>query len=293
MTTTKKQTHKECIRDYFFLITGVYLMAFALVAFWAPHHLVTGGVSGLSIIIEDYTARTGFTVPLWAGNLALNIPLFLLGFRTMGRSFFFRSLVGMILFSLAMHNLRFLPPIPSDMLLGALFGGVICGIGVALIVRGLGSTGGTLLLASILHHRLLRHVSVAKILFVCDALIVLVGLVAFGPERAMYAVIGIFACTKVTDAVLEGISFAKAAYIISDQSEAIATEIFKQLNRGITEIPARGMYTKEPRGMLMCVVSAQELVRLKQLVSDIDPKAFVIVAEVKEVLGEGFTAHSL
>ncbi|MCL2363417.1 MAG: YitT family protein [Defluviitaleaceae bacterium] len=291
---TKKQTRKQLIREYVMLIAGVYLMAFSLVAFWAPHHLVTGGVSGLAIVIQDYSMMwTGFAVPLWASNLALNIPLFLLGFRTMGRSFFFRSLVGMMLFSLAMHNLTFLPPIPSDMLLGALFGGVFCGIAVALIVRGMGSTGGTMLLASVLHHRLLRHVSIAKLLFGCDALIVLIGLVAFGPERAMYAVIAIFACTKVTDAVLEGFSFAKAAYIISDQAEEISTEIFKQLDRGATEIQARGMYTKERRGMLMCVVSGRELVRLKQLVSEIDPKAFVIVADVKEVLGEGFTAHSM
>jgi uncharacterized membrane-anchored protein YitT (DUF2179 family) len=173
------------------------------------------------------------------------------------------------------------------------FGGIFCGAGVGLIVRAMASTGGTILLASIIHNRLLRHISVGRLLFGCDFMIILIGLVVFGPEAAMYAVVGIFVCTKVTDAILEGFSFAKAAYIISDKSDVIANEIIRHLNRGATEIQARGMYTKEARGMLMCVVSGRELVQLKQLVYNTDPKAFVIVAEVREVLGEGFTAHSL
>lgn len=288
-----KQTKKEILRDYLLLTAGVYLMAFSVVSFWAPHNLVTGGVSGMAIIIQDYTYRAGFAVPLWASNLALNIPLFMLGWRTMGRTFLVRSLVATLLFSLAMHNLTFLPPIPSDILLGSLFGGVFCGIAIALLVRSMSSTGGTVLLASILHNRLLRHVSVAKILFVCDSMIILMGLIAFGPERAMYAVIGIFVCTKVADAVQEGFSFAKAAYIISDKHEEIAHEIIHIMDRSATQIEARGMYTKEPRGMLMCVVSGRELVQLKQLVYSVDQKAFIIVAEVREVLGEGFTAHSI
>jgi len=284
---------KTRIRDYFFIIAGVYLMAFAIVSFWQPHYLVTGGVSGLAIIVEDYTTRMGFTVPLWATNIVLNIPLFLLGFKTMGKSFFVRSLFGTVLFSVAMHNMAFLPPVPSDILLGSLFGGVICGIGVALIIRGMASTGGSVLLASILHNKLLRHISTGKILFACDFAVVLVGMVAFGPERAMYAAIAIFVCTKVADAVLEGFSFAKAAYIISNESEAIANAVMKEVNRGVTELTARGMYTKEKRGMLMCVVSGRELVRLKQVVYGVDKNAFIIVAEVREVLGEGFTAHSM
>jgi uncharacterized membrane-anchored protein YitT (DUF2179 family) len=286
------QTRKWQLRDYLFIIAGTYLMAFAVVVFWQPHHLVTGGVSGLAIIIEDYTGRLGFAVPLWASNLMLNIPLFLLGFKTMGRTFFTRSLFTMVLFSLAMQNLTYLPPIPGDILLGSLFGGVFSGIGVALIVRAMSSTGGTVLLAAILHNSFLKHVSIGKLIFACDFFVILAGLVAFGPESAMYASIGVFVSAKVTDAVLEGFNFAKAAYIISDESEAIAAEIIKRLDRGATEISARGMYTKERRGMLMCIISARELVQLKQLVYEQDKNAFMIVAEVREVLGEGFTAHS-
>ncbi|MCL2499961.1 MAG: YitT family protein [Defluviitaleaceae bacterium] len=288
-----KQTKKQQIRDFLLIIGGTYLMAFALVSFWQPHYLVTGGISGLAIVIEDYTYRIGFAVPLWMSNLALNIPLFLLGYKTMGKSFFFRSLFTMVLFSVAMQNLSYLPAIPSDILLGSLFGGVFSGIGVAFIVRGMSSTGGTVLMAAILHNKLLKHVSMGKLIFACDFLVILVGLIAFGPERAMYAVIGVFVAAKVTDAVLEGFNYAKAAYIISDESEAIAAEIFKQLDRGATKISAQGMYTGEPRGMLMCIISARELVRLKTLVYARDKNAFMIVAEVREVLGEGFTAHSL
>jgi uncharacterized membrane-anchored protein YitT (DUF2179 family) len=287
------QTRKQQVRDYLLIVAGTYLMAFSIVSFWQPHYLVTGGVSGLAIIVEDYTYGMGFPIPLWATNLALNIPLFLLGFKTMGKKFFIRSLFTMLLFSMAMQNLTYLPAIPGDILLGSLFGGVFCGIGVALIVRGMASTGGTVLAAAVLHNKLFKHISMGKLIFACDFIVIVVGLIAFGPERAMYALVGIFACTKVTDAVLEGFSFAKAAYIISDESEAIADAVMKQLDRGATEISARGMYTKKPRGMLMCVVSGRELVQLKQVVYSVDKNAFIIVAEVREVLGEGFTAHSI
>jgi uncharacterized membrane-anchored protein YitT (DUF2179 family) len=287
------QTRKVIIRDYLLLIGGVYLMAFAIVCFWQPHSLVTGGISGLSIIIEDYSSRMGLTVPLWVSNLVLNIPLILLGFRTMGKKFIMRTAFATALLSLAMYHLTYMPEITSDVLLGSLFGGVICGFGVGLIVRALASTGGTTLAAIILHNSLIKHVSVGKLLFGCDFIIIIAGLLAFGPESAMYAVVGVFVSTKITDAVLEGFSFAKAAYIISDKSEAIAEAVMKQLHRGATEISARGMFTKELRPMLMCVVSGRELIQLKQVVYAQDKHAFIIVADVREVLGEGFTAHSL
>jgi uncharacterized membrane-anchored protein YitT (DUF2179 family) len=286
------QTRKAQLRDYLFIVAGVYLMAFALVSFWQPHYLVTGGVSGLAIVIEDYTGRLGFAVPLWVSNLTLNIPLFLLGYKTMGKTFFIRSLLTMMLFSLAIQNMSYLPAIPSDILLGSVFGGLFSGLGVGLIVRGMSSTGGTVLAAAVLHKWIFKHISIGKLLFGCDFIIIFVGLLAFGPESAMYAVVAVFVGTKVTDAVLEGFSFAKAAYIISDHTEAIATEIIRQLNRSATEIQARGMYTKEARGMLMCVVSARELVQLKRVVYEQDTGAFMIVADVREVLGEGFAPHT-
>lgn len=281
------------MQDYLLLTAGIYLMSLAVVSFWRPHHLVTGGVSGLAIIIEDVTYRMSFVIPLWVSNIVLNIPLFLLGYKTMGQTFLVRSIYGMLIFSLAMHNISFLPPIPSDVLLGSVFGGIFCGVGVGLIVKAQASTGGTVLAASVLHNRLLRHVSVGNLLFACDFAVVLMGLAMFGPESAMYAVVGIFVTTRVADAVAEGFNHAKAAYIISDQSEAIADAIMREIKRGATEISARGMYTKEAKGMLMCVVSGRELVQLKQVVYGVDPKAFIIVSDVREVLGEGFTAHSL
>jgi uncharacterized membrane-anchored protein YitT (DUF2179 family) len=287
------QTHKTLIKDYLFIIFGVFLMAFAIVCFWQPHSLVTGGVSGLSIIIEDYSSRMGYAVPLWVTNLVLNTPLVLLGFKTMGKKFIVRTAFATVLMSLAMYVMTYVPAMAEDVLLGALFGGVICGLGVGLIVRSMASTGGTTLAAIILHNSLIKHVSVGKLLFGCDFVIILLGLLAFGPESAMYAVVGVFVSTKVTDAILEGFSFARAAYIISDKSNAIAEAVMKQLNRGATEISARGMYTKEARPMLMCIVSGRELVHLKQVVYEQDVNAFIIVADVREVLGAGFTSHSI
>jgi len=286
------QSRRTQIRDYLLLVVGAYIMAFAIVKFWAPHDLVTGGVSGLSIIIYHYTEIMGRAVPLGASNFILNVPLLVLGWRTMGKTFIARTAFTTVLVSVAMYTVRMLPDIPSDVLLGSVFGGIFCGFGIGLIVRAMSSTGGTVLLASILHNGFLRHISVGKLLFGCDFIVIVVGLFVFGPESAMYAVIGVFVSTKVTDAVLEGFSFSKAAYIISDKSAEISDEIFIRINRGVTEISARGMYTKEPRGMLMCVVSGRELVQLKQLVYDMDKGAFIIVADVREVLGEGFSPHN-
>ncbi|MCL2189729.1 MAG: YitT family protein [Defluviitaleaceae bacterium] len=288
------QTRNEKLRDYAMIVVGVYLMAFAVISFWMPHSMVTGGVSGLAIIIEDVTSRMMERgIPIWLTNLVLNVPLFLLGFRTMGKTFFVRSLFTTILFSVAMHNLTYLPPIPSDLLMGAIFGGVFCGIGAAMIVKAMSSTGGTLLFGAFLHNTLLKHFSVGKIIFGLDSAIIIIGMVVFGLESAMYAVVAVFVYSKVVDAVLEGFSSARAAYIISDKNEEIAEEIMRQMNRGATEISARGMYTKTPRPMLMCVISGRELVQLKQVVYRQDRDAFIIVSEVREVLGEGFTAHSL
>ena len=283
-----KQSRREQLRDYVLIIAGAYIMAFAILKFWEPHGLVTGGVSGLTIIIRYYTEMMGRAVPPWVSNFALNVPLLILGWRTMGRTFIWRTAFTTALVTVALHNVEFLPAIPSDILLGAVFGGIFCGFGIGIIVRSMSSTGGTVLLASILHNGFLRHISVAKLLFGCDFIVIMVGLFVFGPESAMYAIIAVFVSTKVTDAVLEGFSFSKAAYVISDNSEVIAVEIMTRLNRGVTEISARGMYTKEPRGMLMCIVSGRELVQLKQIAYELDKNAFIIVADVREVLGEGF-----
>jgi len=285
---------KSKIIDYILITLGCFMLSYVVIAFWAPKYLVTGGISGLGIIIMNYTETAGFVfpIPIWLTNLVLNMPLFAIGYKIMDRTYFVRSAYGYLMMTIALYVLQFAPTIPSDMMLASLFGGVIAGVGIALIFRAKATSGGSTLIATILNKWAFPHYSIARILFVVDSCIILLGMAMFGPISTMYAVIAVFVCSKVTDAVLEGFSFAKAAFIISKKSEEIAQKILSDINRGLTELPSRGMYTKNNQPMLLCVVSAKELVELKQLVYSIDKSAFVIVADVREVLGEGFTPHT-
>jgi len=282
--------NKKVLVDYLYITVGVFMLGIGIMAFWAPHNLVTGGISGLAIIILYYTETAGFQVPIpiWLSNLVLNLPLFLIGFKIIPRDFFIRSIYGYLMLTFSMYVLRFLPPVPSDMLTASIFGGVVAGIGISFILRSRGTTGGSTLIAAILNRWAFRHISMAKLLFVVDSTIIIVGLLMFGPVYAMYAVIAVFISTKVTDAAIDGLSFAKAAFIISKEADAIADRILEDVDRGVTEISCRGKYSGNEQTMLLCVVPAKEMVNLKQLVHSLDEKAFVIVTDVREVLGEGF-----
>lgn len=279
------------VLDYLLITLGCCLLSYAVISFWAPQNLVTGGISGLGIIIMHYTETAGFRfpIPIWLTNFVLNLPLFAIGYKIMDKTYFVRSVYGYLVMTVAFYVLQFFPPVPTDFMLSSLFGGVVAGVGIALVFRAKATTGGSTLIAAILHRWAFSQFSTAKILFVTDTIIIMAGLVFFGPIATMYAVVAIFVSTKVADAVLEGLSFAKAAFIISKESEVIAQKILTELNRGATELSSRGMFTKQVQPMLLCVISAKELVELKQLVYAIDERAFVIVADVREVLGEGFT----
>ncbi|MCL2378477.1 MAG: YitT family protein [Defluviitaleaceae bacterium] len=281
------------IKDYLIIILGVFLLAYSVVAFFQPQNMVTGGVSGLGVIIADYSTRwLGWEIPIWLTNLVFNIPLFIIGAFTLKGESIVKSAFATLFFTLALFLVQFLPVPENDIVLATVFGGVVSGVGVGLVLRALATTGGTTLAGAIVHNSLVKHVSVAKIIFIIDSAIVVIGLVAFGPVATMYAISAIYVSTKVMEAVLEGMHFAKAAFVISEKSETIAEHVMSHLDRGVTELRGRGMYTKHDKNVLICVVSTKELIKLKQLVSDIDENAFVIVADVREVLGEGFKPHS-
>ena len=284
--------YRRQIKDYAMIAIGDFLLAYAIIAFWVPQYLVTGGVSGIAIIVAYYSINAGFLIPVWFTILALNIPLFIIGFKTLKKGAIPRTLFGSLFLNVALFLAQFMPIPPTDLLTGAIFGGVVSGIGVGLVFRASGATGGTTLAAAILKARLFRQFSVAKILFVLDTMILLTGLLIFGPVATMYAVMALFVSTKVTDTVIEGFTFSRAAFIISKQSDGIAAAILTNLDRGVTQLSSRGMFTREEQPMLMCVVTSKEIVQLKELVYTKDPKAFMIVTDVHEVLGEGFKEAS-
>jgi uncharacterized membrane-anchored protein YitT (DUF2179 family) len=246
--------------------------------------------AGVSIIVADYSRRwLGVEVPLWVTNTVLNLPLFFAGYKMMDRTFLIKTVFATLFLSLALFLAAYIPPFTDDVLLSALFGGAASGLGLGLVFRVMATTGGSDLAASILHKHVFRHFSIARILFVIDSAIILLGLLVFGPVSALYAVVAVFVSSKTADALMEGLHFAKAAFVISDFSDEIAAEVMRSMDRGATGIKGQGMFTRTDKNILLCVVSAKEMVQLKTIVHTLDEKAFVIVADVREVLGEGFT----
>ena len=271
-----------------YILIGTAVMAVSITSIYDHMQMVTGGFSGLAIIIKSLTENLmPGGIPLWLTNAVLNVPLFFLGVSIKGWGFTKKSIFGALALSLWLFLIPELPIIPDDMLLAALFGGVIMGVGIGFIFLGQGTTGGTDMVSALIQHKM-RHYSIAQILQVVDGAIVILGVFIFGLQRALYAVIAIFVTTKVTDGFLEGMKFAKIAFIITDLHDEMAKSLMEELERGLTGISARGMYSGEEKTMLFCVVGKKQIVRLKELVTRTDPKAFVIVTDAREVIGEGF-----
>lgn len=282
---------RKPIIDYFIIIVGVTLLAAGLNMFFIPLDLVTGGVTGLAIIIKKLTENIvpGGVEP-WITNIVINIPLFLTAVLIKGKNFGGRSLFSTMFLSLALIYTSYLPPATNDMLLGSVFGGVITGAGLGLVFSAYSTTGGTDLAASIIQHYI-KHISVAQLMLMLDAIIIVSGYFIFGIEKAMYALVAVFISAKIIDAILEGIHFSKAAFIISDHNDAISKEIMQRLDRGATGLQGSGKFSNKSKEVLLCVVSKKEIVKLKEIVREHDKAAFVIVADVKEVLGEGFIEY--
>ena len=277
--------------SYLMIIVGAASFGVAIQNIYDPTGLVTGGFTGLAIIVKAITGQLmKGGIPLWLTNTVLNIPVFILGYILMGRKFLGRSLFGTLMLSFWLYILPPLDLAQGDYMLAALFGGLFSGAGVGLVLRANGTTGGTDMVAALIHRKL-RHYTVAQIMMILDGCIVLTGLFLFGIRSTLYAIVAIFVATKVSDSVLEGFNYSKAAYIITDQYEEIAKRIMEELDRGLTGLSAKGMYTNEDKCVLYCVVSMKEIVVLKELVSEVDRNAFVIVSDVREVLGEGFLEH--
>ncbi len=275
--------------SYFLLIiVGTAGVAFAVQCMYDPCGLVTGGFSGIAIIIKSLTEHIiPGGVPLWLTNLLLNIPVFIVAYIKMGKRFIGRTLFGTVMLSVWLYILPVIDLAQGDMLLVALFGGVFSGAGMGMVLRANATTGGTDMVAALIQLKI-RHYNVAQIMQILDGAIVILGFFVFGLRPSLYAIVAIFVTTKVGDAILEGFKYSKAAYIITDKYEEVAKVLMEELDRGATGLKATGMYTGKDRCVLYCVVSKKQIVTLKEIVVNIDPKAFVIVSDVREVLGEGF-----
>ena len=273
--------------EYLLIIIGTGLMATAITSCFDAAGMVTGGFSGIAIIVKAGTKGLyGNGVPLWVTNLVLNVPVFILAAKIKGFSFVKKALMGDI--SLTVW-LAVLPAwkLSEDIFLAALYGGILQRVGIGLVFLGGGTTGGTDLLAAIIQ-KYMKHYSIAQVMQFVDGAVVVAGMYVFGVERALYAIIAVYLVTKVSDGIIAGLKFSKAVYIITDKPDEVSRMVMEDIDRGITGIRAKGMYSGNDKLMLFCVVGKKELVHLKEMIDEIDPKAFVIVGDAREVHGEGF-----
>ena len=279
------------IYEYLLIIIGTGIMSIGIACFYDPIGLVTGGVTGLAIVIKSVTESfLEGGIPLWFTNLAFNVPMFILAYFPKGKKFIGKSFFGAIMLSAWLAIVPQWNLAGEDMLLSAVFGGVFTGAGMGLVFKTGTTTGGTDLVAALVQLKV-RHISIVQLLQIIDAFVIVLGMFVFGIQPTMYAIIAIVVTTNISDMVLEGTNYSKAAYIITNEHEKVAQRIMTDLERGVTGLHAKGMYTNEEKCMLYCIVSQKEIVVLKDIVNEIDPKAFVIVAEVREVLGEGFQEY--
>lgn len=290
---SRKITNKNLLilRKYLIITIGSILMGLSNNLIFEPMELVTGGVSGLAIVVKSLTSSiVEGGIPVWLFTVVCNVPLFLLAAKVKGVRFLFASLYGTVSYILSMMLLPVIDLQLDDMLLASIMGGVLGGLGIGLVFYAQASTGGTDLLANIIQYNN-RHLSIPVVMTCVDGIIIFIGALVFGLGSALYAIISVFIIAKVSDGILEGLKFAKMAYIISDEYAKIANAILHQMDRGVTGLSATGMYSNRDRKMLFCVVSKKEIVRITEIAQRIDPKSFVIVSDVREVMGEGFIEY--
>ena len=273
--------------DAILMVVGTGLMALAIQCIYDPVGLVTGGFTGVAIIAKYVTKGA---VPLWLTNLVLNVPLFLLAALIKGKKFVARTAVATVLLSAWLYVIPLWNLAEGDYVLSAIFGGVICGVGMGMVLLARATTGGTDMLAALIQHKL-RHYTIMQIICVIDGIIVAVGIYSFGVKAALYAIVAIYVTSKVSDTLMEGMKYSKAVFIVSDRYKEISDAIMTQMDRGVTGLDAVGMYSGDEKCMLYCLVSKKEIVVLKEIILKIDNNAFVIVTDAREVVGEGFLEY--
>ena len=277
---------KEIIEAYAQIVIGCVIGAAAYPTFLVPNNIAPGGLTGVATILNYL-----FQWPVGTVSLILNIPLFLIGYRTMGKIFAFRCLVATLLFSVLIDILPLkaisVEPV-LDPLLGTLFGGVLLGVGLGLILRGGATTGGTDMIARMVHRRF-NFISVGMFLFALDFVVVIAAALTISGEKALYALINIYICSKVIDSVMVGFGGNKACFVMTGAWEKVTQRVMDEVGRGVTYLEARGAYSGKSQPVVMCVASRQEMTALKRIVQEEDEKAFMFITEAHETLGEGFS----
>ncbi len=274
---------KEIIFNLLLIITGSFLLAISLNILLIPHGLLAGGVAGLAL-----TFFYLFKAPIYLSILLVNIPIFWWAAREINRQFLLYSLVGTLALTLlqpATYNL--IEPPQVDLVLASIFGGALSGAGLGLVFRGHGSTGGTDIIAVILRKK--KNMSIGEVGFYANLLVIIISLAFFPLNIGLYTIISMYIAGKMIDVMIIGLNLNKSVIIVANNSEQIGARIIDEMHRGVTYFIGRGAFTREDKTIVNCVVNRFELAKLKRIVSETDPNAFVYISDASEVLGRGFT----
>ena len=281
-----KNKCKEKSIDFIFYIIGSAIYAASVTVFSSPNKMAPGGFTGIATILHYV-----MNVPIGASILVLNIPFFILAFRFIGGEFIFNSLICTVLTSVGVDALNFLPKYDGghgNMLLAALYGGVLSGIGLGMIFIRSSTTGGTDIASKLLRLKF-PHIPMGRMLLILDSVVILVSIIVFkSVNSGLYAIITLYVSSKVIDAMLYGSDNGKMIIVISEKNSEIADAVASELDRGVTLLSGKGFYTGSEREVLLCAVRRPEASRLMNIVRKTDPSAFIIICEADQVVGEGF-----
>ena len=271
----------ETVTAWLNIVIGCVIAASAYPLFMTPHNIVPGGLTGVAIILNYL-----FHVPVGTTSLLLGVPLFLIGWRAVSAQFALRSAVATALFSVLIDVLPH-PCVTDDYLMATIFGAVLLGIGLALIMAGNATTGGTDMLAQMLHRRF-PSVKVGVFLGALDGCVVLAAGFTMSARAALYALCNIFICARVIDLMLAGWGSAKACFIITEAADQVSARVMREMERGVTLLDAVGAFSGQKKPLLLCVARSREIPQLKRILKEEDPRAFLFITDTHETLGEGF-----
>ena len=287
-TNVQEVTWQKTVKELSFIVLGCAIFAVGLDVFEVSNDLAAGGITGFATVLRAVAATFGLDLPVGMQTIVMNIVLMLFIVRGGNRKYLAKSVMGFLISSIFVDLFApFLPALgTNDLMLASLWGSVICGFGLGLVFRAGGNTGGTDIIAQAISKRF--SIPSGTSIIIVDMAIIIAAIPVFSLENALYSALAIFITGKMIDYVIDGPKSERCAYIISSKHSDIAHEILYSLNRGCTELQARGVWSGSDKPVLMCVLGRTETIQLKTLVSEIDPNAIVFISEVHEAFGEGF-----
>lgn len=276
------------LKKVLLIAIGCAIFALGFDMFLVPNQIGAGGVSGLALVVNAFLPM----ISIGVFSVIVNIPLFVAGYRFVGRKFFWGSLVGMFISSLLIDLFTLLPEVPTEPLLGAIYGGLLVGVGCGIVFMQGASTGGVDIAARLLKYKF-SGISMGKLMLLVDMTIAVITGIAFRDlNKVLYCIVALFVSSEALDAVIYRFDYSYVAMIITDQDEAIRDAIAEQLDRGCTYLQGQGAYTGQPKKVIYCAIKRQQVAELKELVMQADPNAFFVLQEAHQVLGEGFERYS-